>query len=224
MHDSNEQITTPPAAALISFSRCSGSTTLFASDFDHQHYVRLRVKPAREHRSLGRTWYSAVHTVDYIDVAMSASQFAEAITSLNVGSGVPCTVKHLNGQNFPDVEHVSDRPTFEHEGKNICDDALAGIDSSLAEIDSLKISATAKKQIANGLIKTRRALIDSLPFLVESYSEHMDTIEQRAKQEIASYADHAMIQYGVRAIAELNVASVDKFQLIDAATEEIAGS
>jgi hypothetical protein len=200
MNHTNEEITVPQSGALITFSRCSGSTHLFASDFDHQHYIRLRVRPAREHRSLGRTWYSNDHKRDYIDVAMSASQFAEAITSLNMGCGVPCTIKHLDGKDFPDVQPVSDRPVFEAEGQHICDEALKGIDASLAEIDGLKLSVAAKTQLRNGLIQTRRALTDSLPFMVDAYREHMNGIEQKAKTEIASYADHAMVQYGMKAI------------------------
>jgi hypothetical protein len=187
---------THPAGALIQISRCSGKEHLFGSDFDHQHYITLKITPATTHRSLARTWYMGKLT-PYVEVAMSASQFAEAITTLNVGVGVPCTMRHLHGhKKFPRIEPISQRPTFEAEGGQAIAESVAAIDEAMAALDDAKLSVRSKSDIAGKLNKAKARLKDRLPFLVEAYKEHLDDVEQQAKTEIAAYADHVRNELG----------------------------
>lgn len=194
MSDIETQVT-PEAGAMLSISRCQGSVNLFASDMDHQHFISLKIAPATTHRSLSRTWYSSTFK-PYIEVLLSASQFAEAITSLNIGCGVPCTMHYLGDKKFPRVVPVDERPKFEAEGDRILSDSVAALDASIAMVDTLKISNTSRKEMLAGLNLARRKLVDSLPFLEEQYKEHLDQADQRSKTEIAAYIDHAMVQYG----------------------------
>jgi hypothetical protein len=192
---------THPAGALIQISRCSGKAHLFGSDFDHQHYITLKITPATTHRSLARTWYMG-KLKPYVEVAMSAAQFAEAITTLNVGMGVPCTMRHLQGhEKFPDIEPISQRPTFEAEGGQAISDSVSAIDEALVALDDAKLSARSKSDIAGKLNKAKARLKDRLPFLVEAYKEHLDDVEQQAKTEIAAYADHVRNELGVAVLS-----------------------
>lgn len=195
-----EQIQTPEAGALLSISRCTGSVALFASDMDHQHFISLKIKPATTHRSLARTWYMG-NLVPYVEIHLSASQFAEAITSLNVGSGVPCTMKHLNGRDFPNVAPVDERPKFEAEGSQAMNDSISAIDEAISALDGLKLSAKARAEVEGKMRSARRKLDDTMPFLVKQYHEHLDDADQKSKTEIAAYIDHAIHQYGAEALA-----------------------
>ena len=194
---SNEQIETHPSGALIQISRCSGQTRLFGSEFDHQHYVSLKITPAKEKRSLGRTWYTGKLN-PYVEVNLSASQFAEAITTMNVGCGVPCTMRYLEGHApFTPVKPVSQRSAFEAEGSKAMADSVAAIDEALAALATVNLTKTARAQLTSNLQTARRKISDRLPFLVEAYAEHLNEVEQKAKTEIAAYVDHVQQTTGV---------------------------
>ena len=66
-----------------------------------------------------------------IEVALSAAQFAEAITQMNMGEGVPCTLRSVEGvsmENVPDevvAENVQIRDGFK--------DKLLGVANILKE-------------------------------------------------------------------------------------------
>lgn len=194
------QLETPEAGALLSISRCSGHQNLFASEMDHQHFISLKITPATTHRSLARTWYMG-SLKPYIEIFMSSAQFAEAITTLNQGCGIPCTMKHLDGRDFPKISPIDERPKFEAEGASVMADSLAAIDEALAELDGLKLSAKQKLSMEQKLKAARRKLKDTMPSLVEAYHEHLDEVEQKAKTEIAAFADHVVHQYGMEAIS-----------------------
>jgi len=81
----------------ITRSSCSFSQNLFGSSIQHSHTIRLKIAPAKIDRMLNRDWFHA-NTKPYIEVEMSYSQFAEAITSMNVGDGVPVTLRRLDGK------------------------------------------------------------------------------------------------------------------------------
>jgi hypothetical protein len=194
-----ETIPTPEAGALLQISRVTGQTQLFASEFNHQHFIRLRITPAKTCRSLSQTWYMG-QGKPYIEVDLSASQFAEAITTLNVGVGTPCTMRHLNGREFEPVAPIDERPIFETEGSQVLADCIAAIDNAQAALDAATLTAKAKQSIQAGITSARRKLSESLPFLEEQYKERLDTVEQQAKTEIAAYFDHAVHQVGIEAL------------------------
>ena len=90
-----ETVESHPAYAQISASRVSGQTNLYGSDFSHQNYVTISIHASELHRSLSRDW--AFSRREYIEVAMSESQWAAFVSSMNVGCGIQCTLSHLEG-------------------------------------------------------------------------------------------------------------------------------
>ena len=73
---------------LVGVSRISGSDrNLFGSSIRHKNTMMLRVKRANKERHLNRDWYHANETI--VEVEMSPVQYAEMISSPNVGEGIP---------------------------------------------------------------------------------------------------------------------------------------
>jgi len=98
----------------ITRSSCSFSQNLFGSSIQHNHTIRLKIAPAKIDQMLNRDWFHA-NTKPYIEVEMSYSQFAEAITSMNVGDGVPVTLRRLDGRMIEDCPQFDKRQEFEKE-------------------------------------------------------------------------------------------------------------
>lgn len=79
-----------PAFGCISVARTSGgSGTLFMSNVEHQHQIRLTVSHAQMSRTHNQDRHYERNTI--VDVAMSQVQFAELMGGMGQGSGVPCT-------------------------------------------------------------------------------------------------------------------------------------
>lgn len=183
--------------AIISFSRCSGQTILFGSQFVHQGFVRLRIAKARAYNTSYDTTKYSSEPGAYIEVDMSFSQFAEAITTMNAGEGVPCTIASMNGQVF-------ERPVLQNEGEKYHSNIDRYIKSSIESIAELiqtieqeTMSKKAKDRLVEQARKVIQTLSDNLPYVAQLFHEHLDKLEQKAKTEIAAYADMTIAQYGL---------------------------
>lgn len=120
----NEQEFTHPSYGLVQFSRRQGSPRLFGSALeDHQHYVCLSIRRAQLLRGPHGDRYYGPLRGDLIEVNLSAAQFGELLTTMNVAMGVPCTIDYLNHQK------VEDPPEIPTEARSVRD----GFQESLRE-------------------------------------------------------------------------------------------
>jgi len=105
--DDNE-ITEHPSFALMQFVRVQGGDNiLFGSSIKHDNRIMLRINRSEHCRNFHK--FSYYPKEKYIEVEMSESQFAEAITSMNMGTGVPVTLRSLNGKKIEQHEFVNTR-------------------------------------------------------------------------------------------------------------------
>ena len=76
---------------MLSFhrTRSSHASALFGSSIKHKDTIRLEISHGELERGLNHDWYHANKCI--VECEMSQSQFAEAITSMNMGDGVPVT-------------------------------------------------------------------------------------------------------------------------------------
>jgi len=84
-----------PAFGQIRASRVSGHAVLYGSDFVHQGFVTITISTSQLQRTLAREWYFGKSEV--IEVALSEAQWATFVSSMNMGSGVPCTIERQAG-------------------------------------------------------------------------------------------------------------------------------
>lgn len=193
-----EQITTPDCGAMIQFSRISGQKVLYGSPFYHQKFIRLRISKAQTYRSFHDNEYMAENIGHrYIEVDLSFSQFAECITSMNIGNGVPCTLYNLMGKEFEQPTIDDNRIKLDDEIKNETTLAIESITELINLIETEKLTAKVKSRLLNQCHKIVRVLNDHLPFIAQMYAEHLDKLEQQAKTEIAAYCDLAVMQVGL---------------------------
>ena len=128
---------THPSYATLGFSRVSGGTTsLFGSSIQHNNTIVMTVRQGSIERSLSRDWIMGQD--ELLQVEMSYSQFAEAITSMNQGTGVPVTLKYLQGKGrIEDCPFIDKKEQFEDEFKNTIEKTNANVNSLIEEITTL---------------------------------------------------------------------------------------
>lgn len=194
--------------AMLGISRVSSSKgrNLFGSSIKHNNTIVLRIKPAKVERELNRDLYYSTK-VPYIEVEMSYSQFAEAITSLNCGDGVPVTLTYLDGKYIEKCPQVDKRREFEEEfQKNmfILSDSLKKLTEQAEALLTDKKAPTKadKEAILNGIKMLRQELESNIPFIQKSFNEQMDRTVREAKGEVEGFVMDRIISSGLKGFQE----------------------
>jgi ElaB/YqjD/DUF883 family membrane-anchored ribosome-binding protein len=196
--------------AMLQFSRVSGKNkSLFGSSIQHNDYIEMRVKPAKVERSLNTDWYFE-QGLPYVEVAMSYSQFTEAITAMNQGSGVPVTVQSLNGKMVEQPDFNNKRMQFENEVK----DRMATLENKLKKLteDTEDILSNKKslnkgdrEVIVNQIKSLRQEVKSNIPFMMSMFNEQMDKTVQEAKGEIEAFTQNKINTLGLKKLEELKM-------------------
>lgn len=193
--------------AMLRFGRLTGSdTTLFGSSIPHNNTIWPSIHPAEMERELNQDHHYSKRQA-YIEVEMSQVQFTEAITSMNMGGGVPVTLRTLNGKTMKKPEFRDKRMQFEQEFR----ERMQKLEAKLAHLtenaeDLLTNKKTLNKGdrsvILNELHTIKRELSSNIPFVAASYNEQLDKTTQEAKAEIEAFTINKLNQLGLGALQE----------------------
>ena len=212
-----------PAYASISAHRVSGGAVLYGSDFQHQHYVTIKIGPAHLRRTLANDWHFA-ELGSYVEVNLSEAQWAHFVSAMNAGSGTQCTLTDLMGDQIPGLAEPTDRrQQFSLEADERMQRALRSIEDAK---EAVKASGLSQKKQAELLSKMDRARADigsNLHFVADQFSEHIENTVERAKSEVDGYMTGAMRQLGLQALAASGVEAIKPLQLKFPTAPEVKG-
>lgn len=204
-----------PAFGQISVSRIRGGpSALYGSDILHRDQIEIAIRRSELHRNLSQDWCFPRDEV--IAVRMSEAQFAAFVSSVNVGSGVPCTLTRLNGQFLPTIPYRPQQERFEQEVHGYVRKAVERVDKAIEEImGELGASLSQKKReaILGSLRRLRKDLDDALPFVLQQFAEHMENTVEHAKGEVNAYIMTMIQRAGLSALAESHAAEDAPLQL-----------
>jgi hypothetical protein len=187
---------THPAYAQISASNVSGGAYLYGSDFKHHNYVTIRIKRSEMNRSLSNDWPFARE--ELIEVAVSESQWATFVSSMNRGEGVQCTLQHLQGKVIPQIPAIEGKVAmFRAEGSEAADEAVRAIREMSQEIRDSKLSQKQKDQWLSKLSLIEGRTTGNLKFVASQFGEHMEAVVQKAKTEISAFAHNMIVRTGL---------------------------
>lgn len=203
----DDQVLEHPSYALVSFSRIStsGHRRLFGSSIpNHLHSVRLKIAKAQWiRRESGDQYYSSMRG-DIIEVELSAFQFSELLTTMNIGMGVPCTIISK------DCQEVESPPEVTVEAENIgvkFEDEMKGIgerlrkkkDEILAGFPA-SVSDKVRHNISAGIDKMVQEISDYTPYILDQFKEATGKMTQVAKSEVDALMTHTIVQMGMKAL------------------------
>ena len=199
-HD-GETIYTHPAFGQIGGSRVQGGTTLYGSDFEHQNFIIITIRKSDLHRSLSRDWHMSGD--ELIEVWLSEAQWATFVSSLNMGMGVPCTIAHINRKSVPAIPYRQEADEYRAEVAGKAKDAAKRVRETIAAIEG-EVGATLSTKKRNAILahlnRLAQDLGNNLPFVVESFDEHMEETVERAKVEVNAYMQTQIQRAGLEAI------------------------
>ena len=196
-----------PSYGLLQFNRVTGSPkNLFGTHLHPQNFIEMKVVHGERLEHDGREDYYGKETI--LRVWMSANQFSECITGLNVGMGVPCTIRQIGREEMPypptqvvPTERI--QSYFELRMKEF-GTAIREQLASVSEI--LNKDGAINKKDREALRKVfERALQEieqNIPFFLNEYEESAIKIVTHAKTEFDAFVSHAAMRIGLEKIAE----------------------
>ena len=157
-------------------------------------------------RGLNDDWY--VGEDEILEVEMSQSQFAELITSMNVGTGTPCTIKYLRGKGrINEADFINKRQQITNEFKECMNERMSDAKEFYDEVKEL---FTTKKSIGKGdremilrrLANVTQGMESSSKFIFDQFQNQIDKTITEAKGEIEAFAQNKINAIAQQALVE----------------------
>lgn len=196
-----------PSYGLVHIARVTGgpgARNLFGSPLAH-HYgtIRLSIGSARWIHSLHRDHYQGGLRGEHIEIEMSAAQFADMITSLNMGGGTPCTIRYLAGVEVPPPpDHATEAEHIRNNFEGSLDKYKTKVRAYRKKIEDLtdKLSEKARREIRIALNVIEDQLAENVPFMLEQFQAATTQITSAAKAEVDSFVTGMVRAAGIEAI------------------------
>lgn len=197
-----------PAFGMIGFSRVSGGeNTLFGSSIKHNNRIIMTLKHGECDRRLHQDAYFGCGLI--AEVEMSYTQFAECISTLNVGDGVPCTIRFTEKDgNIPYIKDSnSKREQFRNEFSETISKAMEQVQNQINQIqesiDNKKnLGVKDRKEIISQLQQIKYNIGSNLNFCVSQFDEQMDKTTLEAKGEIEAFCQNKINSIAQAALVE----------------------
>lgn len=184
-----------PSFGMLSFNRTHGGhSNLFGSSIQHNDTIHMVLREGVVTRGLNDDWY--VGEDEILEVEMSQSQFAELITSMNVGTGTPCTIKYLRGKGrINEADFINKRQQITNEFKECMNERMSDAKEFYDEVKGL---FTTKKSIGKGdremilrrLANVTQGMESSSKFIFDQFQNQIDKTITEAKGEIEAFAQN----------------------------------
>lgn len=199
-----------PSYGILSLSRSSiggNGVALFGSSILHNDTIRLNISAGTldRHSNQSRCYPKHGREDQYVEVEMSYSQFAEAITSLNMGGGVPVTVLAVKGQRMPPCPYEDKQQMLQNEFEALASEVTRDIYRQKEEIEQLlqnkkSLNSSDKSFILSALGNAAAKIDDHMPFIRQLFQEQMEKTVTEAKGEIESFLQNKMNSMALEAL------------------------
>lgn len=196
-----------PCFGLARFSRiCGYSGFMFGSDVQSDNFIELTINHAERVKGDYR-----VHYYDYgrpiVRLKMTQTQFAELLTNMNIGNGVPVTLEAINGERVEQFDlneaknHLDElKEDFKEHSKKTVNSLIETSNSLKRIINKKNLSKKDQEDAMNLLDRYITEIRSNMPFFIKLYKEETANIVQRAKSELDGMIQSCVIRAGVKAL------------------------
>jgi len=201
-----------PCYGIINFKRVHcNSEHLYGSEVAHTDVIEMTVKRSDCAHELNHDWYFGKD--DIIQLQMSSAQFAQLITSLNMGEGVPCTLTYTEKDgDIPQIKWVGQKEKihndFNKQMESLKTLVTDDLDEVCGELDSKNVNLTRQRELSNKLKQIGRILYDKIPFINKSFMESTDNVQTQAIQEVEARIQSKINYIGMQNINTQNLIGV----------------
>jgi len=200
-----------PSYGMVVFHRVQGSPRFFfGSEVQGQGtYISLEIKEGERHHD-GKDYYMGRKHL--IRIRMTASQFAQLLTTMNMGDGVPCTIERVwkdgkyQGVEAPPVQKKEIERVEEHFRQRLSkftQDLDAGRQRVLEILEQKTIKKSDRQEIKSLLDMVMREVASNTPYMIRLFRESTETIVEQAKAEVDSFVTTVAMKTGLGKLKQL---------------------
>lgn len=192
----------------ISLTRTvSTGMPFYGSELEQDHYISLEVHHSEFERDLTQDRYYTKGQI--LRLRMSSGQFAEMITSMNYGSGVPCTIERINGKKIEELPKQESRKEFVHRN---FEDRMKIFADKIRERQLKSKELVSKKTLSKSDMHELKTHLDwltmeveqNIPFFAKCFQETMDEVVFEAKLEVENAIQHKINVLGLESLHKEN--------------------
>ncbi len=202
-----------PSFGQISFNRSNGTNTFYGSELKQDHYITMELHQSEVRRELSKDWYFG-HNI-LARVRMTSNQFSEMLTSMNHGSGIPCTIEYINGHTVEKYPNPESRKEFVHRK---FEDRMKDFADTIRKRQNIAKEIVKKKTLSKQDIHEFTHHLEwltteverNIPFFAKCFQENMDEVVLEAKAEVENAILHKVTTLGMEALHEQNKLLKDK--------------
>lgn len=202
-----------PSYGMVQFTRTSiggsGKHRMFGTAIKtHYTTIRLNIHRAVRQHDLSSDHFFAREQL--IEVELSSAQFAELLTTMNVGMGVPCTIRWMPGEGYvegpPDdmTEQERVETGFRQDMKDLSED----LRKYKAQIEKIlkkpTITKADKEEINTAFMMVEQHVRCNIPFALTQFEKATEKVKTAAKAEVEQFTMHALVTTGLEAIRKGN--------------------
>lgn len=196
-----------PSYGMAQFSRVTGgSRTMFGSNLKHSNTIILRVSTGSVSRKLNQDWYLSDKRI--VEVEFSQTQFAELLTSMNYGSGVPCTIRYNNGYIEEKPPARNPKTEYNNEFKQTLDKISKDMEESQMIVDRLleqgSLKKTDRELLKCHILKLKQFFNSNSNFIYKQFAESVDNTISAGKAELDAFLTHGIQKLGLESLQKLN--------------------
>ena len=204
-----EERETHPAFGVVRFGRSQGNPgKLFGSHLnDHAGVITMSVKRAERNHHLSRDWIHG--TEEVVELEMSFVQFATAMTSMNMGEGVPCTLRYIQREMVPgipdDLETEQEKVAagFEQDAREFG----GKVAERFKEIETIldkpgNIGKRDREAIRGVMAMVIQDVNSNMPFVLQSFVESTEKVASAAKAEVEGFLTGVLHRAGLDGLKE----------------------
>jgi hypothetical protein len=210
----------------IARNQCGGSKhRLFGSHLDsHSSTFTLTVeRSARYHSELAYDRFHADHdakTTEIVEIEMNSAQFVELMTSLNMGAGIPCTLRRVSGvrmENVPD-EHRTEAQLIAENFSRDMKDVAASVKPLTTKIATLMGKASLGKSDRQEVLSLVGMIVrkfdDHAPFVMKQFIASTRSMITSGKAEVEAYANSVIYAAGLEHLRQEKTSSENEEQWV----------
>jgi len=194
-----------PSYGLARFTRGSSARgiPLFGSSIQNKHTITLDIFRAEHKRDLSNDWYDSKENL--IQIEMSQNQFAELLTNMNHGEGVPVTIRHINLERYPEPPFIAKADLFKGEFANKMHnhsvDLKRGLEKTVDILQSKTTISKGDRELILKEISTVFSMLESsIPFTNNQFIEAIEQTVTEAKSEIEAFVENKIRSAGLEAL------------------------
>lgn len=210
---------THPSYGVVGLSRVSGNASLFESEVNHMYYISLRIKEAERWQDGTQVRTHAGRQL--IEIFLTEAQFAQLMTSPNIGEGVPCTIHYCaadkpEGKPYlhpkwgirpdpPPPERFEKKFHAETEERaKIISDNLASLESELSAMLSgeTKVNKGNLGSLLAKIQSSRQQIESNIPYVLRCVEEQLEKKINAAVIEFEGYMAQSLQARGLSSAQE----------------------